>query len=353
MNIFLDKKYSLISKLTALTTVLLILLCSCNANVDNRYEAQFFEYFDTLSTIVAYCKSDAEFETLSNNVEEELKIYHELYDIYNDYPNINNIKTINDNAGIKPIVVDEKIIDLLLFSREQYNSTSHYVNPAMGSVTSIWNEYRNNALIDPKNAKLPSQIELDVASEHMDFSEIEINTEDKTVYLPDSNMSLDVGAIAKGYVIEDISKNYANNGFINIGGNVKVLGFKPDNTAWNVGIQNYDKNSEEELLFLLEISDFSLATSGNYERFYEIDAKNYHHIINPDTMYPSDYYHSVSVICENPAIADALSTALFNMPLDVGSEYVDTLENTYVIWINSDETVHMSDGVESFIVNEY
>jgi len=125
--------------------LVLVMLCSvtgCANGKETRYEASFLELFDTVTKIVGYAKNEEEFTEYTQLIYDELKVYHELYDIYHDYDGINNIKTINDNAGIKPVKVDQKIIDLIKFSKETYKLTGGKTNVALGSVLTMWHDYR-------------------------------------------------------------------------------------------------------------------------------------------------------------------------------------------------------------------
>ncbi|MDD4493544.1 MAG: FAD:protein FMN transferase, partial [Eubacteriales bacterium] len=210
--------------------ILIIVIISIAVGISScgrkkRYEAEFLLLFDTMSQIVAYSDSKEEFAGYSQLIYDNLKIYHELYDIYNDYPGVNNIKTINDNAGIKPVKVDGKIIDLLLFSKEWYKKTNGKVNVALGPVLKIWHEYRNDGLNDPENAELPPVELLKEAAKHTDINKVIIDNENSTVFLEETGMRLDVGAIAKGYAVEQVSLLAMENGFqsalLSIGGNVR------------------------------------------------------------------------------------------------------------------------------------
>ena len=125
--------------------------------------------------------------------------------IRDSYEGINNIKTINDNAGIKPVKVDKRIIDLIKFSKDMYEKTNGKTNIAFGAVLSIWHEYRTIGIEDPANAALPSEEELRIASEHTNIEDIVIDEEHSTVFLSDPLMRLDVGAVAKGYATEQVS----------------------------------------------------------------------------------------------------------------------------------------------------
>ena len=118
------------------------------------YDAQYLDYFDTVTSITIYAKNEAEFEQYKSLAEDTMKKYHELFDIYDNYDGVSNIKTINDNAGIAPVTVDPELISLLEFSRQEYEKTGGRLNVAMGSVLSIWHEYREAGLKDPSRGQI-------------------------------------------------------------------------------------------------------------------------------------------------------------------------------------------------------
>ena len=162
---------------------------------------------------------------------------------------MNNVKTINDNAGIAPVEVDKELIDLLELSREEYELTGGKVNVAMGSVLSIWHTYREKGVADPAQARIPDIQELKQAAEHMDFEQVQIDPQASTVYLPDEEMSLDVGAIAKGYATKRLAETLKEAGVtsavLSLGGNVETIGTKADGTPWCVGVQNPDPDAAQ------------------------------------------------------------------------------------------------------------
>jgi len=323
-------------------------------NEQTRYESQFLSLFDTVTSIVGYADTEEKFTEYSQLIYDDLKEYHELYDIYNNYDGINNIKTINDNAGIKAVKVDKKIIDLLIFAKNEYIETKGKTNVALGAVLSIWHDYRTEGIEDPENAKLPPIDVLKDASEHVDINNLVIDEINSTVYLSDSKMRLDVGAIAKGYATEQVSILAKENGFvsgiISVGGNVRGIGNKADNNEqWSVGIQNPNKESENKVLKLVYLSDKSLVTSGNYERYYTVNGKRYNHIINQDTLLPSEYFASVSIICDDSGKADALSTAVFCMPFEQGIKFINSMPNTEAMWIFNDGEIKYSENFEKLI----
>lgn len=328
---------------------------ACGKSKLTRYEAEFLNVFDTVTQIKGYAENKEEFQKYAQLVYDSLKEYHELYDIYNDYDGINNMKTINDNAGIKPVKVDKRIIDLLEFSREAYELSDGKINVAFGAVLSIWHDYREEGINDPENAKLPPLKVLQDKAGHTDINQMVIDEDNSTVYLKDPKMSLDVGAIAKGYATEQVAqivmKKGYKDGMISVGGNVRTFGGKGESKKpWNVGVQNPDMEPENTNLHILELKDKSLVTSGDYQRYYVVDGKRYHHIIDPDTLMPLDYFRAVTIVCEDSGFADALSTATFNMPFQEGLEFIENLPGVEALWILKDGSMKYSSHFQDYII---
>ena len=357
--IYTIEGYQVIKKILTLllTLTMSFSLVACGVKQEKRFEASFLELFDTVTTIVGYAPDEETFTEYSQMIYDNLEEYHELYDIYHEYEGINNIKTINDQAGISPVKVDPRIIDLIRFSIEADQLTDDNVNIAFGSVLSVWHEYRTNGIDNPDTAQLPPMEELKTRAQHTEISDVIIDEENSTVYLLDPDMRLDVGAIAKGYATEMtaryIEEQGFQNGMISVGGNVRTIGHKYDETGnevpWNVGIQNPDTLSEQTTIHILQLENMSLVTSGVYERYYTVDGKQYHHIINPDTLMPSDTFQSVSIVCKDSGLADALSTSIFNMTLEEGKELIESLEDAEAFWIMKDGSKQYSSGFERYI----
>lgn len=240
---------------------------------------------------------------------------------------------MNDAAGQGPLVVDERIIDLLDKSVELYELTDGNVNVMMGAVLSIWHEHREVGV------SVPEMDALVTANAHTSIKNLVIDRENMTVEITDPEASLDVGAIAKGYAAERIYELLSSRGLdgyaINLGGNLRTVGTKPNGDGWVSGVQNPDKSSSDAYVATLTISDSALVTSGVYERYYTVDGVQYHHIINKDTLMPEREYLSVSVHTESSTVADALSTALFNMTLDEAEATLARFEGTVAIFVLS------------------
>jgi thiamine biosynthesis lipoprotein len=337
---------------------LLLLSSGCARAGTHRYQAQFLELFDTVTTIVGYSDSEEHFKAFAEQVRSKIGEYHRLYDIYNTYEGLSNIKTINDNAGKEPVLVDRRIIELLKFAKDEYTATSGAVNVALGAVLSIWHEYREAGLDDPENARLPPMDQLKEAARHTDINNVVIDEAASTVFLKDPEMSLDVGAVAKGYATEQVARYFEAQGvtslLLSIGGNVRAVGGKPEaepggDRRWNIGIQNPDKSSPQSDLMNVLIDGLSVVSSGIYERYYTVNGKQYHHIIDPATLMPSAYYAQVTILCGDSGLADALSTAVFNMPLDKGRQYIESLPGVEAVWVMKDGTIEYSKGFREYL----
>ncbi len=330
--------------------ILSVLLSGCAGQAapeKKQYTATFLTLFDTVTSIVGRADSQEEFQKTAQALHDELLEYHQLFDIYNSYEGINNLKTINDNAGIAPVTVDPRIIAFLQDAKGYYELTGGKVNVAMGSVLNLWHEARNDGLDDPANAYLPDEEALREASLHTDFSAIVIDEAASAVFLSNPEVRLDVGAVAKGWSVQQVCENAPMGLLISVGGNVCATGPKDSSgTPWVVGIQNPDGG--ENYLHTLYAAQGSVVTSGDYQRAYWVDGKAYHHIIDPETLYPSTYWRSVTILCEDSGLADALSTALFLLPLEAGQQLLSQC-NAEAMWVGAEGETFYSPGFESYI----
>ena len=337
----------------ALSAVLIAaaLLGGCAANREpKRFEQTFFDVFDTVTTVILYDTSEKRANSRIDELHALLLDYHRLYDIYHAYDGMNNLNTVNQNAGKAPVPVDGRILDLIEYAKQMETLTNGRMNIAMGSVLTVWQTYRDAGLNDPGHAALPPMDELLAANAHADIESIVIDRAAGTLYLRDANMRLDVGAIAKGYAAQKAVEWMKQSGttamLLSIGGNVCSIGARADGTGWKVGIR--DPYSDGNLC-VAQVSGQSVVTSGTYERFYTVDGKNYHHIIDPATLMPSTLYDSVTVIAEDSGLADALTTGLFCMPLEEGMALVASLPGTEALWVLSDGSQRMSGGFSAYL----
>lgn len=343
----------LLSLILSLSILLVFSSCSVS-NSQKKFSNSFFDLFDTVSSITVYDKSEKEFEVHYKMFYDELESYAQLYDIYKDYSGVINLKYINENASEAPVKADEKIIDLLLFGKEAYKISGGKVNICMGAVLSLWHSERERAKEDVQNAKLPDMQLLQEKSAHTNMDDLIIDKENGTVYFQDEEMQLDVGAIAKGFAAERIAEYIVTNNLwqsaiISLGGNIKTIGYKEGNEPFVIGIEN-PENSNAFAAQVLVKNGESVVTSGDYQRFYTVNGTDYCHIINPDTLMPADFVRSVSVITDHSGYADMLSTALFNMSVEDGLEFINNIDNTEAMWIDKNGNKSYSFDFDVYMV---
>ena len=328
--------------------ILTALLCSCGKTEQkNKFSAHSFDYFDTVTVITGYADSREEFDEISAFILDELAQYHRLYTIYHRFEGLENLCTLNASASDTPqaVTVDGRIIDMLVFAKKAYELSGGTVNVAMGSVLSLWHDYRTVGI------ELPPMDTLLLASEHTDIQKLIIDEENCAVALSDAKMRLDVGALAKGYAVERIARELSERGVegyvLNVGGNVRTIGQKPSGEGFIVGIEN-PQNTDGEYLAYLELRGESVVTSGSYQRYYTVDGEHYHHIIDPQTLMPAKGYLSVSVICNDSGLGDALSTALFCMSVEQGLDILETVPGAEALWVCDDGTKIYSPGFDRY-----
>ena len=335
-------------RLCALVLTLSMLLCGCTGagEEQKQYSATFLTVFDTVTTILGRDSSEAAFTEKAQAVHDELLRYHQLFDIYNEYEGLNNLKTVNDHPG-EAVSVDKAIVDMLLDCKVYYELTGGRVNAAMGSVLRLWHEAREDGLNDFANAYLPDGEALAQAADHADWDDVLIDAEKLTVTIADPGLRLDVGAIAKGWSVQRAAETAPEGLLISVGGNVCATGPKDKTgTPWVVGVQ--DPDGGDNYLHTLYLTKGSMVTSGDYQRAYMVDGEIYHHIIDPDTLYPGKLWRAVTVVCPDSGLADALSTALFLLPIGEGQKLLDECESE-AMWVDAEGNMYYSTGFEELI----
>lgn len=321
--------------------IIAMTLVGCSGGA-KQYSVTYLTLFDTVTTVTGTADSEAAFQAMAQQIYDTLLEYHQLFDIYNDYEGLNNLKTVNDNAGIAPVEVDRRIIELLVDCRAYYQRTGGAVNAAMGSVLRLWHEARN-----AQTPALPDDDALSEAALHCSWDTVVIDEAAGTLYLSDPGQRLDVGAIAKGWAAGKAAREAPSGYLLSLGGNVVATGPKTEaGTPWVIGVTDPEGG---DYLHTLNLTAGAVVTSGDYQRYYEVDGVMYHHIIDPGTLYPAAYWRSVTIICDDSGLADALSTALFVMDLETGQALLEEC-GAEAMWVDGAGECYYSPGFESHIL---
>lgn len=254
------------------------------------------------------------------------------------------ISAINRAAGEKPVVLSDDVYELVRYAADYTAMSKGEFDYAIGPITDLWR-------IGFDDARKPEQVEIDEALKLVDYENIDLNDDEQSVFLEKEGMMLDLGAIAKGYMADEVQELFKEEGvttaIIDLGGNVFVMGGSPSRNGefWNVGIQDPLGNRGESIGSTKQ-ADRSIVTSGIYERYLEVDGKTYHHLMDPDKGYPfENEIVGISIISDKSVDGDALSTLVFGLGLEEGLEYVNQSEKVEAVFVTKDKKVYVSNGL--------
>jgi len=326
---------------------LMFLLPSCCVQAESyqKFQHYFFGTFDTIITLIGYTQTPEEFQQYAALTESEMRRYHEIFDQYNPYDGVNNLYAVNAQAGEAPAAAESELIELLLQIREWHSLYGTETNPAMGAVLRLWHNAREGGVSIPEEGALLA------ASEHCNYDDVIIDEENGTIFYNDPEILLDLGAVAKGYAAQltaDALKEAGFSSFIlNAGGNVVCGGAPMDGrTQWTVAIEDVDAVSTRHKIGAV---NQSIVTSGDYQRYYEVDGVRYHHLIDPATLYPASHVHSVSVIHPDSGLADFLSTAAFVLPYEQSRALIESVPDACGVWLLADGSEYWTDGFQNLL----
>ena len=253
------------------------------------------------------------------------------------------IDTLNDMAGKEGVKLTHESIYVLETAKKYSELSGGAFDVTVGPLVKSWG-------IFTENPKVPGKDEVSNLLKLVNYKNIIVDKSTLTAKLEKPGQIADLGGIAKGYAGDEAVKIYKKYGitsaYINLGGNVVVLGSKPDGTDWKVGVQN-PRAENGKFIGILNLSDKTVVTSGDYERYFEKDGVRYHHILDPKTGYPSDSgLISTTIVADNSIDADALSTATFVLGLDKGMRLIESLNGIDAIFITKDKKVYVTDGLK-------
>ncbi len=320
-------------------------------NLYQRFSRTDLSAFDTVITLVGFAQSQADFDQAANEAFERIRSLDHIFDAYNAYDDLNNLYYLNLHGAEGPVEVPEDLFQLIAWCKSQWENGLRETNIAMGAVLSIWHEYRTEGIQHPESAQLPPMEALLNASEHIDFENVVLDSEKQTVFYSDPDLTLDIGAVAKGYAADEVAAllyQRMPSFLLSLGGNVYAGNAPMDGRAnWAVGVQDPD-TSNSGTKDILDVHDKTVVTSGDYWRYYVVDGQRYHHIIDPETLMPSTKMISVTIVCDSSILADFLSTTLFVLPYEAGRAVAERLDGVEVMWILPDGTIEATDGMKDY-----
>ena len=247
---------------------------------------------------------------------------------------------INNSAGLIPIKVSNELYSLIFRSKKISEISNGYFDISYASMDKVWN-------FNDSTVHVPSEDEILKSVSKINYENIILNAENQTVFLKDKGMKIGFGSIGKGYAANKAKavmiKHNIKSGVVNAGGDLIAWGKNKNNKPWSIGIVN--PLEKETIALWLEVNNTAIVTSGNYEKYIEINGKKYCHIINPKTGWPATGLLSVTIICENAELADGLATTVFILGVKDGLEIVNHLEAVECVLISSDGAFHYSSSL--------
>ncbi|AKQ47513.1 thiamine biosynthesis protein ApbE [Rufibacter radiotolerans] len=288
--------------------------------------------------LTVQCASEAEANTALDAAIAEIQRIEALLTTFADTSETNHI---NAQAGIAPVVPSPEVYDLIARSLRISDLTQGAFDITYGGVDkSLWN-------FDPHMTALPS-VEVAKASVRLvNYKNVLLDPKEKSVYLKHQGMRIGFGGIGKGYAAERakgiLQQLGVRSGIVNAAGDLSAWGTQPNGQPWTIGIA--DPNAKQTPFSQLNISDMAVATSGNYEKYVVIDGKKYSHTINPKTGLPVTGIKSVTIICPNAELADAMATPVMVMGVKVGLSLINQMRGIACILVDDHNRVHYSNNI--------
>jgi thiamine biosynthesis lipoprotein len=324
--------------------MLLPVLSGCADNSDKKVSKSGF-YFDTIITITLYGTDDESY------IDSCFALADEYENKFSNTIETSEISQINQANG-QAVSVSDETIELLTAGIEYGSISNGLFDITIGDLSDLWNfseisENLDSADNETDASVIPADEEIQTALSHVGYQNIQIDG--NTVRLTDPKSKIDVGGIAKGYIADQmrafLNEAGITSGVISLGGNVLTLGPKADDNTYTIGIQQPFAETGTTL-GTIRIDDASVVSSGVYERYYRVDGKLYHHILDTRTGYPiENNLYQVTIISDKSMDGDALSTTCFALGLDDGMQLIEQMDGIEAIFVTDDGVTHCSSGV--------
>ncbi|MDQ2087124.1 FAD:protein FMN transferase [Herbivorax sp. ANBcel31] len=324
----------------SITCIILFLSVSGCGVKDKKIQKDIFS-LNTIINITVYGDEEAE-KVLQEAVDRIYEIENRMSATISE----SDVGVINKNAGKSPVKVHDDTFFVIEKALEYGELTNGAFDVSVYPLVKLWD-------MKSQNKKIPTKEEISDVLDLVDYEKIKLNSNERTVFLEKEGMAIDLGGIAKGYAVDEVRdvlvKGGVEHALIYMGGDIAVVGKKPEDELWRIGIEDPRYENEGFSYFaVIEGADISVVTSGDYQRYVEIDGRSYHHIFNPYTGYPADSnLMSTSITGRSSIDADVLSTALFVLGIDEGFDMIEKINGIDGIAVTKDRHVYITEGIRN------
>lgn len=295
-------------------------------------------HMGTLVSITAVASDNEEGNKAVQAGFDEIK---RLERLLSTWISTSELSQVNAEAGRRPVKVGWETLEIVARSIEMARLTEGGFNIAVGPAVELWSV--------TERQHIPSDAELEQLKPLVDWTNIQLNRDDQTIYLPLEGMKIDVGGIGKGYAadraVNEMKRAGAQGGIVALSGDIKTFGTLPDAGGFPVGIKH--PRQDAVLIAVIDLKNEAISTAGDYERFFERDGVRYHHILDPNTLRPARSCQSVTVIGKEGTLVDGLDTGIFVLGPQRGMALVERLPDVEAIIVDERGTVLLSSGLRS------
>ncbi len=317
-----------------LAFVLCLGVGGCNKKNEPYKETQFL--LDTIIEITAY-GADAQAA-----VKAAMEEFRKIQPLTDHFDPASQISQINQNAGIAPVRVDLEVIEMIRHAQELSEKMDGAFDISVGALTRLWN-------VGHRGDYVPDAAEIEAVLPLVDYRLIQIDPVQQTVFLPKKGMYLDLGGVAKGAALNNavnaLKAKGITSALVNAGGDVRVIGRKPDGKAWRIGVQ--DPRNSEGVIAKLTLDQWdTLETSGDYQRFFIKDGVRYHHILDPKTGRQPREIASVTLVYQDSAeVSDLASSGILVLGVEKGLRVLQRFPGVEAIIMTTDGRLFTTPGL--------